>query len=356
MPDWTKSMSQTYEYYIVDPGTWKDQEKITNVESCSITRDEEDETKASSSLKCVDDHSDNYIRTYLVTTQNGIKEKTPLGTFLYQTPALQFDGMRTSVEQDGYSPLIELKERPPQLGYALRSGVNIMSVAAKIAEEQLRAPVIETASDKKLIDSFISDVDDTWLYFLTDLIANASYTFGVDEMGQVLFEPKQSLNALQPRWEFDDGNSSILYAEVEIERDLYGVPNVVEVVYSSNSSDSSAMTARVVNNDENSPTSVQSRGREIVYRDTNPEVVEGLTKAQLKEYATELLKNLSSVEYTVSFKHGYCPVRVGDCVLLNYPSAGLNHVRARITRQIIRCEPGCAVEATAVYTKETWEG
>ena len=24
MPDWTKSMQQTFEYYVVDPNTWKD--------------------------------------------------------------------------------------------------------------------------------------------------------------------------------------------------------------------------------------------------------------------------------------------------------------------------------------------
>ena len=24
MPDWTKTMQQTFEYYVVDPGTWKD--------------------------------------------------------------------------------------------------------------------------------------------------------------------------------------------------------------------------------------------------------------------------------------------------------------------------------------------
>ena len=28
MPDWKKSMQQTFEYYIVDPGTWKDKDQI----------------------------------------------------------------------------------------------------------------------------------------------------------------------------------------------------------------------------------------------------------------------------------------------------------------------------------------
>ena len=31
MPDWTKSMEQSFEYYIVDPGTWRDQKKLDNI-------------------------------------------------------------------------------------------------------------------------------------------------------------------------------------------------------------------------------------------------------------------------------------------------------------------------------------
>ena len=37
--DWHESMQQTYEFYVVDPSTWKDTKQLTEVESCSITRD-----------------------------------------------------------------------------------------------------------------------------------------------------------------------------------------------------------------------------------------------------------------------------------------------------------------------------
>ena len=36
MIDWTASMQQTFEYYIVDPGTWKDVKLINDVKSCKI--------------------------------------------------------------------------------------------------------------------------------------------------------------------------------------------------------------------------------------------------------------------------------------------------------------------------------
>ena len=44
MADWLKSMEQTYEYYIVDPGTWKDVKRLNTVKSCTITRDAETDT------------------------------------------------------------------------------------------------------------------------------------------------------------------------------------------------------------------------------------------------------------------------------------------------------------------------
>lgn len=352
MPDWTKSMRQTFEYYIVDPGTWGDIERIDNVESCSITRDLDNETLGSSSLNCDTDYTDKYIRVYLVTEQNGIRERTPLSTNIYQTPSTKFDGRRNTAEQDGYTPLIELKESTMPLGYSIRKGENILSLASMIADEKLRAPVVEGSGEDNLLDDFVADVNDTYLTFLTDLIANADYRFDLDEMGRVLFAKNQDILSLQPIWTYTDDNSSILLPEITVSRDLYGIPNVVEVVYSA--SDSMPMYAKAVNNDPDSVVSTISRGREVVYRETDPNVVEGLTQSQLDEYARELLRSMSSLEYTLTYSHGYCPVRIGDCVRLNYNRAGLTDVKAKVVSQTINCASGCTVEETAIFTRSLW--
>ena len=44
MIDWTESMDQSFEYYEVDPNTWKDIKLILTVKSCSIKRDEDSDT------------------------------------------------------------------------------------------------------------------------------------------------------------------------------------------------------------------------------------------------------------------------------------------------------------------------
>ena len=88
MVDWLSSMQQTFEYYIVDPATWKDAKKIENVKLCSISRDSDAGTLGSASINITESVGECYVRIYLITIQNGTKERHPLGTFLVQTPSL----------------------------------------------------------------------------------------------------------------------------------------------------------------------------------------------------------------------------------------------------------------------------
>ena len=226
-----------------------------------------------------------------------------------------------------------------------------MEAASRLCREKLRAPIVAAGSDKRLETDFVADLDDTWLSFITDLIANARYSFDLDERGRVLFTPAQDIASLRPVWTYDDSNSSILYPDIEDERNLYGVPNVVEVIYSSSVG---YMYSRVVNDDRDSPVSVSSRGREVVHRDSSPDVVGTPTQEMLDEYATQLLRDLSCLEHTLTYTHGYCPVRIGDRVLLDYKRSGISNIKARVTSQSIKCETGCSVEETAVYTTRLW--
>ena len=82
MADWLSSMTQTFEYYVVDPNTWKDSKLIDNVISCTINRDAEAETLGSATIDIAESLGECYIRVYLITIQNGVKEKYPLGTYL----------------------------------------------------------------------------------------------------------------------------------------------------------------------------------------------------------------------------------------------------------------------------------
>ena len=351
MPNWAASMQQTFEYYIVDPWTWKDTKLLDTVKSCTIKRDSDSETLGSATIDISESVGECYIRAYLVTIQNGIREKHPLGTFLVQTPSSSFDGKIRDISMDSYTPLIELKEGMPPLGYSIPKGSNIMEQSYLLTREHARAPVVKASSTSTLFNDFVADTNDTWLSFLTDLLANAKYAYDLDEMGRIIFSPKQDAASLQPVWTYNVDDESILYPELNMDHDLYGIPNVVEVIYSNGNGH---YYSRVVNDDSNSPTSTVNRGREIVYRVTDPDLIGDPTNSQIDKYAEQLLRELSSVEYTITYTHGYCPVRVGDCIRFNYSRAGLKDIKAKIISQSIKCELGCPVTEKAVFTTKLW--
>lgn len=424
-------MQQTYEFYVVDPGTWKDVKPVENVKSCAISWDMEAETLGSATIDLSEVTEECYIRIYLVTVQNGVKEKHPLGTFLFQTPSVSFNGKTKSDTMDGYTPLIELKEKLLPLGYFIPKYTDLNEIAYLLANENARAPVVpsrysrtwrvdksntdvygpsndklpaskwindtgllskgkhigdlmydiskseiklyryvlnantssyswDSISDGKINEGtetprlntdFVADPEDTVLTFLTDLLTNDKKKFGLDELGRILFVQDQELESLRPIWTYDDGNSSILYPDITLERDLYGIPNVVEVVCAAGSN---IYEVRVVNDDPNSPVSTVNRGREIIYRTTDPGFTGIPSKTQVTEYAEQLLKELSTLEYSITYTHAYCPVKIGDCVRLNYKRAGLTNIKAKVVSQSIDCSPGCPVTEKAVFTSRLW--
>lgn len=357
-------MEQTFEYYTVEPTTLADLKRLDTVKKASFSRDVETPTLGSATVDVTNSFGESYIRCYLKTTQEGVTEKFPLGTVLSQTPSSSFNGVVMDVTMDCYTPLIELKEKHPPLGYTVRKGTRIMDAAYNIVSKNCRAPVnkVEPIFGKdqngEEIDlsptlqyDFVANVDDTYLSFVTALIANANYELGLGERGNVLFLPKQKLESLQPVWEFNDDNSSILYSEITVNHDLYGIPNVVEVIYSYGADYKEAIA---INDDPNSPTSTISRGRQIVHRVTDPSLRGYVTQEQLDNYAEQLLKELSTLEYTVNYTHGYCPVRLGDCVRLNYTRAGIKDVKAKVILQTIKAESGCPVSERAVFTSKLW--
>lgn len=351
MINWLASMQQTYEYFIVDPATWKDLRQVHTVKDCTISRESSESTLGSATMNTTEVLDECYVRVYLVAIQNGVKERVALGTFLVETPSVNFDGKAFSITMDAYTPLIELKHRKPPIGYAIPKGKSTMSVASSLCRENLRAPVVPTTSSDTLQSDFVADIDESWLSFISDLISSAKYKFGLDEMGRILFKPDQDMRSLRSKWTYDDSNCSILFPDISDKRDLFDIPNVVEVVYSKGVGYG---YSRIVNDDPNSIVSTVNRGYEKMYRETNPRFTGVPTQSEIDEYAKQLLRELSCLEHTITYTHGYCPVTVDDCVTFNHKRAGLVNIKAKIVSQSIKCSTGCQVQETAVYTTKLW--
>ena len=354
--DWTKSMFQTFEYYEVDPNTWTDKRRITNIINSSIDRDSGSETLGSASIDVSDSLEEMYIRIYLIVNQNNNIKKIPLATVLAQGNQQNTDGKVITQSVDCYTPLIELREKLTPLGYSVLKDEQILNAIYHIFRDNCRAPYVENTSadlnSKTLFNDFVANIDDKWSTFVNDLLVKIDMHIELDEMGKIYFAPDQVLDSLQPVFTFNDDNSSILLPDMSIDRDIYGIPNVVEVCTTINGSTYIA-TAR--NEDPNSITSIQNRGREIVHRITDVDLPGNPTQAQIDEYAVKQLEKDSSIIYTISFSHGYYPVRLNDCVRLNYDKLKLKDVKAKIISQKITCATGCTIDTTAVFNKKFWK-
>lgn len=352
--DWTKSMKQEFEFYKVNPATWKDDEQLHHITNFKIVRDLSESTCGHANISTTKDYGESYIRAYMKCTQGEEQEMVPLATVLAQTPGKQYDGFKATYDIDAYTPLIELKNDKPPIGYAIKKGLNVMIQACRLTAENINAPLIEAKREgQNFRNNFCANLDDTWLSFISDMIQYVQMRFEIDGMGRVTFAPFQELSSLSPCWTYTDDENSIFYPEIKDDQDFYSIPNVVEILYSSYKG---MMYVRVENNDPNSKVSTVNRGRTILYRDTNPSVSETATIKEVKEYAVTLLKELSSLEHTVTYSHGFTPVQIGSCVRLNYERAGLVDVKAKVISQSFDCSPGCKVEETAVYTTNLWEG
>ena len=371
--DWTKSMQQTFEFYTVDPNNWYDDQKLENIISCDLTHDLTSDKRGNASIMVTEPLPECYIRTYLVVTQAGYMHKICLGTYLYMTSSDSFDGMKHNITMTGYTPMVELEEKLPPLGFHIIGITNRKhSGDAPMVTEAIKDIVTtytrceienRTVIQKPLLNDFVAGTNDNFLTVINNILNASSlgqYILTVDEWGTIIVKDKPVLEDAIPTYIYTDDNSSILLPSLDTNDDIYGIPNVVEVLYTG---DKRLPAIRVIvkNEDPTSIVSIPARGREIAKRFTITNIAapvndysEAAVKAQVTAQAERLLEAASTINKTISYSHGYCDVKVGDTVLINYERAGVTGIRAKVVSQRISCKPGCQVDEQAVYTKKLW--
>jgi hypothetical protein len=308
----------------------------------------------------------------MVCKQGKFTYRECLGTYLYMTSSDNFNGMVHNRTMTGYTPLVELQESMPPVGYFIY-GKSKRGEDAPYVTDEIRMAIenntrcelsMNVSIQKPLLNNFVAGASDNWLTVVNNLLTasnEAKYMLTVDEWGTLQIRNSQSADAMQPKYVYDDGNSSILLADVDTTDDLFSIPNTVELIFTG-SRNYKPCRVIVKNEDDLSPVSVQSRGREITRRFTItnlavPNIVivtDEMIRELVETQAYVLLEALSTVNKTITYSHGYCGTKVGDCVIINYVRAGLENVKAVITSQKVNCTPGCQVDETAVYTKTYW--
>lgn len=353
MTDWTKSYGVSFEYWEVDKDTMRDRRRMYGVEDAEITRDADDPTLGDATMS-IDEYlaEETFIRVYLLAEQppqSGSVERICLGTFLAQVSQINLDGKVESRPLELSTVLKELDDDNPPSGYTVRKGADAVAAAMRIFS-RYHVKVIPSTVSKAAPRDITANDSDTWLTFGRAVLESVDMEPTLDAFGQVGFSPIRSASALASTWLYIDDVVSIINSEANLKLDWHNVPNVVEVNVSTANS---FIRRQCENNDPNSPVSTASRGRVKRIIVSNPEGV--ATAEQAEAYARRELKKLSNAERELTYTHGYCPVRLGDGITFNYVAHSLS-VKAKVVRQVIRCNTDLEVEETARYTEALWNG
>lgn len=348
--DWTRGMSQEFRHCIVDPLSWEDAEQLDTVASAVLKYDDSLETLGHATLSVDNaDMPEVLVRTYLVARQGRERQDVPLGTFLVQTPRREGDGRRVTSRCSCYSTLLEAREKYPSVGAFAPAGAAAEEYAAMILSAAIRAPFAPSDKRTLLRSPVVADPSQTSLEFAAKLLSIAGQHLTLDGLGRVGTAPDIAPGAAQPRWTFRDDEASIVKRDKLDVVDWYGVPNVVEVVWSGTGG---AIVRSARNDDPESALSTVGRGREVFRRITDP-ALSSPTGDEVQAYAERELARLCAMERTVTIRHGWCDVRLGDCVRLDLSREGI-HANGIVRSQTITCETGCECESTVAWTENLW--
>lgn len=349
--DWTRSMRQAFSFCEVDPVTWADARALEEVSSLVVTNDTEKETLESGTIE-VDAAgwlcSERIVRAYLEAEQGGEAEHVCVATLSFQGERSESDVGRRRSSADGYGMLQDMAQDSPPFGWCC-SG-DPCDAVAQIVAMSCRAPFVGVSGLPELDAPVWAKDGDSWLSLANAVAARVGHKVSTDAWGRVRLVPTRPMASLGPSWTYGR-ESCIVAPHVVDETDLFGIPNWCEVTVSDGSS---TVVGHAENSDHASPTSIVRRGHRIPIRITNPEgLAPGCTQAEADAFAARALSDASVVTRTWSYTHAWCPVSVGNAVMIDLDFG--SPVVARVTSQDVTLKVGVEVAEVAVSTERTWE-
>lgn len=313
MVDWSRGYSSRYYMTIVDWGTMKDLGRI-EITGGSIKRSYSD-LRESADVDCInyDNTKEQIIRIWLDATQNGTSSHIPLFTGLAACPSNRYHGHSKSTSLECYSMLKIASDMLLPRGWYAPIEANSSSVLKDLLSV-VKVPIIfdPNTPTPDLKQSIISEQGETRLT-MTDKILNAmgSWRLRLDGYGSIYIEPLPKNEKIM----FDSINNDVIETEISVSYDWYSAPNILRCVL-----DDSYAEAK--DEDDDSPLSIQNRGREVWYEDSN---VQLNTNETLGEYALRMLKYYQQSATTISYDRRFNPdVYPTDIVRISYPAQNIS--------------------------------
>lgn len=309
--DWSKGLSASYKAYIVDPITWKDTEHI-DILSGSISKSEDDmRESADISVSDYNSNKEQWIRIYLDARQRSDSYYGAIFTGLISSPGKEMEGSVQTNNLRCYSVLKPASDILLPRGYYITYGTNTASVLKNLLKVVKGVPVIIEGTPPNLSQTIIAENGESNLSMADKILYCIGWRMRIKGDGSIIIsEPASDPSA----W-FDPVDVDSLELRVNIENNWFDCPNVFRAVQGN-------FSATAVDNDPNSMFSVQSRGREIYFEESNCNPYTGESLAQ---YAKRRLKEEQQVYMSASYSRRFDPnANVSDVISLRYPGQGLD--------------------------------
>ena len=317
MINWSKGISASYFMTLVDPETWLDYQtvKITGGSIKKSVSGLRESATVHTTGVVIDQEC--WIRVYMIARQGEASERVPLFTGLAAVPSGKRKGRLIITDLECYSVLSVIDDILMPRGWYAPVGTNAPDLLRSLLVESSIAPftVEEISEPPRLTESIVAEGGETYLTMIEKILIAIEWRIKIGGDGKIYILPmaKDENDIVET---FNSINYDIIDADTEIDKetDAKSCPNVFRAVLN----DSYAIAK---DENEDSPFSINSRGREIWAEEQNVILSD---KETLSDYAIRRLKELQEVTTTVSYDRRFVPsVLPSDVIKMSYPGYDL---------------------------------
>ena len=308
--DWSKGYSASYYVKEVDPVTWRDKSTI-EITGGTIKRTLTG-LRNSASINCLTDLGgiEKWIRIYMDTNQEGDYGHEALFTGIAASPKRKAYASRNERTPDCYSVLKPADDVILSHGWFALAGSNSGEVVRALLSVT-PAPVVVADNAPSLSSTIIAEDGETHLTMVDRVLTAIGWRIDIAGDGTINVKPYSA----DPVEKLDPTSVDVIEVPISITEDWFSAPNVYMAI-------SGDMTGIARDDRDESPLSVQNRGREV-WR-----VESGVTLSAnetIAEYATRQLQAAQRVRKQVSYDRRFMPhIRVGDVINLHYPAQNID--------------------------------
>ncbi len=308
MIDYAKGMTVSFYAAVVDPASWRDQQRIRIISGKTSRSDEGLRQSADLTVSEFEQAEEKWIRVWMDSRQGGSAGHDALFTGLASTPAASRGTSTKEVQIDCHSVLEPAEQADLERGWYAPAGASAGDIIKQLLE-CTPAPVTIAPEAPELTRYVLAEDDETHLTMVEKILDVIGWRIRINGLGEIAVIPKAS----EPAAVFGRSRDMI-EAPVDVDADWFSCPNVFKAT-------SDGKTAVARDDSPDSPLSTVSRGREVVMTESDCDLN---SNESLEEYAIRRLEEEQRKEEKLSYKRRFDPdVTVSDLISIEYPSQKL---------------------------------